>query len=101
MVENKTPKFLFDGATKIIKGFVPKDQKGKTLRTFPRKPEDSRLKFNTDLDWNYRMIRASSKPFSGAFCFLNNTDCKVSIFRGQPVRVNYDFCAVNGQIIEI
>lgn len=99
--DDQAPILLYEGVNKIINGYHPKSQKGRSLRTFPRKPEDSKLNFSADIDWNYRLIRASSKPFNGAFCFLNNTDCKITIFRAIPININYDFSAVSGQIIEV
>lgn len=97
----KTIPYGFLKSVKLLsKGSLGKDQKGKSLRTFPRKPEDSRLNFEKDLDWNYRLIRASSRPFSGAYAFLNNTDSKVIIFKAEPYAVDYDFLAVSGQIME-
>ena len=83
----------------LLRGYVGKKQEGKALRTFPRKPEDSRIDFQNNLNWVYRLIRASSKPFSGAYASLNNTDTKVTIFRAEPYLVDYDFLAVNGQIM--
>ena len=84
----------------LLSGNTVEKQNGKPLRTFPRKPEDSRIIFSNNLDQVYRLIRASSKPFSGAYAFLNNTDTKVTIFRAEPCLVNYDFLAVNGQLME-
>ncbi len=84
----------------LLKGNTGQKQKGKPFRTFPRKPEDSRIIFHNDLDQVYRLIRASSKPFSGAYAFLNNTDSKVIIFKAEPCQLDYDFLAVNGQLME-
>ena len=84
----------------LLSGNTVEKQNGKPLRTFPRKPEDSRIIFSNNLDQVYRLIRASSKPFSGAYAFLNNTDAKVTIFRAEPCLLNYDFLAVNGQLLE-
>ena len=94
------PKSFIKAVKALIKGGLTNKQKGKVLRTFPRKPEDSRLDFCKDLEWNYRLIRASSRPFSGAYAFLNDSNNKVTIFKAQPDKVKYDFCAVSGQIIE-
>lgn len=84
----------------LIQGHPVEKQFGKPLRSFPRKPEDSRINFHKELEWNYRLIRASSRPFSGAFAFLNNTDTKVTIFRAEPFLVEYDFLSVSGQLME-
>ncbi len=99
-LEDITPKLLLNAAHRLREGFIPQNQDGRSLRTFPRIPEDGQLDFNATIDWNYRLIRASSRPFSGAFCYLNNSDCKVTIFAAKPTEVNYDFSAVSGQIME-
>ena len=94
------PNGFVESVRLLIGGYIGEKQRGKPLRAFPRKPEDSRIIFEDDLDWVYRLIRASSKPFSGAYAFLNNTDTKVTVFRAEPHSVDYDFLAVNGQLME-
>ncbi len=94
------PSGFVDALNMLIQGHPPKKQIGRPLRCFPRKPEDAKINFNKALQWNYRLIRASSRPFSGAFAFLNNTDTKVTVFRAEPFELRYDILAVNGQIIE-
>lgn len=94
------PNGFVESVRMLLSGNTGEKQKGKVLRTFPRKPEDSRIYFHNDLDHVYRLIRASSKPFSGAYGFLNNTDIKVTIFKAKPCSLDYDFLAVNGQLME-
>ena len=94
------PSGFVESVRMLVGGYAGKKQEGKPLRTFPRKPEDSRIDFQNDLNWIYRLIRASSKPFSGAYAFLNNTDTKVTIFRAESYLVDYEFLAVNGQLME-
>ncbi len=94
------PNGFVESVRMLLKGNTGQKQKGKPFRTFPRKPEDSRIIFHNDLDQVYRLIRASSKPFSGAYAFLNNTDSKVIIFKAEPCQLDYDFLAVNGQLME-
>ena len=94
------PNGFVESVRLLVGGYTGEKQKGKPLRTFPRKPEDSRIIFEDDLSGVYRLIRASSKPFSGAYAFLNNTDTKVTVFRAEPYALDYDFLAVNGQLME-
>ena len=94
------PNGFVESVRLLLRGNTGEKQTGKPLRTFPRKPEDSRIIFHNDLDRVYRLIRASSKPFSGAYAFLNNTDTKVTIFRAEPCSLDYDFLAINGQLME-
>lgn len=97
---NKIPSGFVKSVQMLANGYPVVQQKGKVLRAFPRKPEDSRLNFQQDLDWNYKLIRASSRPFSGAYAYLNNTQFRVTIFRAQPLVIDYEFLAVSGQIME-
>ena len=98
--EKVIPEGFVKSVDKLISNSPLENQEGRPLRTFPRKPEDSKLNLNAELDWNYRLIRASSKPFSGAYAFLNNTKTKVFIYKAKPHLVSYDFCAISGQIME-
>lgn len=95
------PKGFVSCAEKLISNSQLENQFGKPLRAFPRKPEDSRLDVDAPIEKTYRLIRASSRPFSGAYAFLNNNKFKVSVFTAQIHEVDYDFCAVNGQIMEV
>lgn len=94
------PNGFVESVRMLLSGNTGEKQKGKPLRAFPRKPEDSKIIFNDDFDQVYRLIRASSKPFSGAYAFLNNTDTKVIIFKAEPCSLVYDFLAVDGQLME-
>ena len=94
------PSGFVESVRMLLGGYIGKKQEGKALRTFPRKPEDSRIDFENDLNYIYKLIRASSKPFSGAYAFLNNTNTKVTIFKAEPYLINYDYLAVNGQLLE-
>ena len=57
------PNGFVESVRLLLGGNTGEKQKGRPLRAFPRKPEDSRINFQNDLDWIYRLIRASSKPF--------------------------------------
>jgi len=72
----------------------PKD----ALRCYPRKPEDGRIKWgesNVDI---LRLINASTKPFAGAFCYLE--DAKLIVW-GAELAPPENFLAVPGQVTEI
>ena len=94
------PNGFVESVQMLLSGNTFEKQNGRPLRAFPRKQEDSRIIFNNDLDQVYRLIRASSKPFPGAYAFLNNTDAKVTIFKAEPCFLDYDFLAVDGQLME-
>lgn len=80
------------------KGFIDQDQSIKTLRTYPRKPSDSKINWAWNEEFILAMIRASSHPFDGAFCFVNDTDLKLKIFRASRFHPDFDFSAVPGQV---
>ena len=71
----------------------PKD----ILRTFPRRPEDSRIDWGWEAERVLRMVRASSRPLSGAFCFFEN-ERRVTIWRAERYACLYRFMAVPGQV---
>lgn len=98
--EEIVPQLFLDSAHKLRDGYIPKPQDGDVLRTFPRIREDGRLNFNFSRDWNYNLIRASSIPFDGAYCYLNNSNQKIVIFEANPINIDYDFNAISGQIME-
>lgn len=100
--EEIAPKLFFKALRMIQSGNSPIEQpQGRPLRTFPRKPEDAKINWNMDVDQTLRLIRASSRPFSGAWCYVNgNPEQMLYIFRARRVTLDYDFLAVNGQILE-
>ena len=99
-LEKVVPGAFLESVELLISGFKPPEQVGKVLRTFPRQAEDGKLDFAKSIEWNFRLIRASSRPFFGAFCFLNHTDVCIQIFRAEISSINYEFLAVEGQILD-
>jgi methionyl-tRNA formyltransferase len=98
-LESSVPN-IFTNAMDLVgfKEFIEQDKTIKTLRTYPRNPDDSRINWSWDNKSVLAMIRASSYPFDGAFCFLNGTDLKVNIFKASEFNADFDFCAVPGQV---
>lgn len=68
-----------------------------SLRCYPRRLEDSRLHWDWPVEQLYRMVRASSRPFLGAFCFLEN-QTRVTVWRAAPDPGTGPFLAVPGQV---
>lgn len=84
----------------IAQGARPAAQPSiRAMRTFPRRPEDARIDWSSGVGTVYRMIRASSRPFSGAFGYFEGR--KVTIWRARPVDLGYEFCAADGQVLEV
>ena len=67
------------------------------LRTFPRRPEDGRLDWQWETERVLRHVRASSRPFAGAFCFFEG-ERRVTIWRADRYAYPYRFQAVPGQV---
>ncbi len=101
-MEEVIPALFQKTISKINEGEEPKKQSSeKALRTFPRKPEDSRIDWSKGVESILKLIRASSRPFSGAYCFLNNNESeKVTIYSAKRIELKYDFNAIDGQILE-
>ena len=83
--------------TKIFNGVDPSPQSGDVIRSYPRRPEDGRINWALDSSSIIRLIRASSKPFSGAFAFVN--DQKVIIWRANQIALTTKILAVPGQVM--
>jgi methionyl-tRNA formyltransferase len=99
-MSDQIPIGFLNACNSAINGYMGVKQKGRVLRSYPRIITDSKMDFTRDSDWNLRIIRSSSRPFSGAFAFLNNLNTKVTIYRAVITNVEYDFLAVSGQIID-
>lgn len=80
------------------KGLTEQNKNVRILRTYPRKPENSKINWTWNKKIILSMIRASSHPFNGAFCHLNNTDLRVVIFRASEYIPEFDYFAVPGQV---
>lgn len=67
-----------------------------SLRTYPRRPEDARIQWQDNAEDIHRLIRASSRPFDGAFCFLEDGQV-VTIWRAEITIPTCGHLAVPGQ----
>ena len=65
---------LFEKSIELIrkKKLIHQNRGIKSLRCFPRIPEDSKLNWDNTSKSILAIIRASSHPFAGAYCFLND-----------------------------
>lgn len=81
--------------------FEPEDQSlsGITpLRCHPRRPEDSLIDWTIPARDIARLVRASSRPFMGAYSYLEG-ETKVTIWRCKLVQLDQEIAAVPGQIL--
>jgi methionyl-tRNA formyltransferase len=69
-----------------------------TLRCYPRRPEDGRIDWSADVARVHRLIRASSRPFEGAFSHLDDGR-RVTVWRASPFAHDVPFFAVPGHVM--
>jgi len=67
------------------------------LRCYPRRPEDGRIDWSQPAKNLCRLVRASSRPFAGAFSGLRGR--QVTIWRAFVHRAAVPFLAIPGQIM--
>jgi methionyl-tRNA formyltransferase len=70
-----------------------------SLRCFPRRPEDGAIDWTADNDAILRLVRASSRPFHGAFTTLEGSQL-VRIWRAELHSMGFPYSAVPGQILQ-
>jgi len=98
-IESSIPTMFAEALDLIpLQGFFEQDTFVKTLRTYPRKPLDSRIIWAESNRVVLANIRASSHPFDGAFCFLNDVKTRVVIYRATQYEVDFDYLAIPGQV---
>ena len=97
-LEIEIPNAFLNSINNISDGFINQSGAIKTLRTFPRKPEDSKINWNDSARNITALVRASSKPFTGAFCYLNNISNKLIIYKASVFLADFDWNAIPGQI---
>ena len=68
------------------------------LRCYPRRPEDGRIDWHKPVREIHRLVRASSRPFDGAFTTLEDGQ-RLTIWRAHPFEHKIPFCAVPGQVM--
>ena len=98
---DRIPAMLAEAVDQLADGLVdavpqPLDP-ALSMRCYPRKAEDSLIDWNWSSDAVLRMIRASSKPFAGAFTYLEGRE-KVIVWRAAQEVHSGDFLAVPGQV---
>lgn len=69
------------------------------LRCYPRRPEDGRIDWNKSAVEVIRLINASNKPYTGAFCEFEGR--RLTIWDAELVEDGEVFCAVPGQVTKI
>jgi len=73
---------LTTGCVKLVRDLIARIDRGEVIAGVPQNqamatygckllPCDFRLDFKRGAEWNARMVRSYSKPYPGAFCYLN------------------------------
>jgi methionyl-tRNA formyltransferase len=80
---------------------APMEQdQSEVTESFPRRPEDAKINFEQSTREILRLIRASSRPFSGAYCF-GDAGAKLTIWRASPSPLQHPTYAAPGQILGV
>lgn len=101
-MEQSIPKLFIKSMDKIEQGVGAKPQiheKKYILRCYPRKPEDSFISWDMSIYQIERVVKASSKPFSGAYTFFDKY--KIRIYKCIVKQYDIDVLVVPGQVIGI
>ena len=69
------------------------------LRCYPRVPEDGRIEWKESSISIIRLIKASSMPYSGAYCDFNGK--KMTIWNAEIINDEEKYCAIPGQVVKI
>lgn len=69
------------------------------LRCYPRRPSDGRIDWRLSADEIVRLVKASGRPFAGAYCDLDGV--KLTIWDAQVFEDQENFCAVPGQVVSL
>jgi len=101
-LESEVPKLFMEALGAIPhERFTEQGNHVVPLRTFPRLPRDSRINWGESARNVLALIRASSRPFPGAYCFLNGGNETLRIFRASEFRPKYEFLAIPGTLCEV
>lgn len=76
------------------------DDPALSLRCYSRRPEDGLIQWDRDATSILRLIRASSRPFAGAYSFLEGQR-RITIWRAERFAMPYPFLAVPGQVVGV
>lgn len=71
----------------------------KGSRCYPRLPEDSQIAWDKSAVDIARLIRASSRPYRGAYSYLNGE--RVTIWRAKPYFPEEEFFAIPGHVVGV
>ncbi|OAN55081.1 methionyl-tRNA formyltransferase [Magnetospirillum moscoviense] len=76
------------------------DDPAVSLRCHPRRPEDGKIDWTRPATEVHRLVRASSRPFDGAFTTLEGRE-RLTVWRTTLVQAPSPFLAVPGQVCRV
>jgi methionyl-tRNA formyltransferase len=101
-MNRKLPELFSESINGLAEGtIIPEPQSGNpdlSLRCYPRRPDDNEIDWKDSSENIHRLVRASSRPFSGAFTTLERVG-RLTIWRAEKFEHPGDFFAVPGQIL--
>lgn len=103
-MEETIPHLMLDAVEKLEKNhdsYLEKQSQNTNdiLRCYPRIPDDGRINWTKTNEEILRLVNASSEPFQGAFCYVENE--KIIILRAELYRDDEIYLAVPGQVAQI
>jgi methionyl-tRNA formyltransferase len=102
-LDQEVPRLLVDGMEGLARGALrpepQPDDPALVLRCFPRRPEDGLIDWRQAAVHICRLVRASARPFAGAFTYLEGR--RLTIWRARVQKLQYNWMGVPGQIIAV
>ena len=100
-LNTRIPMLVADAVDGLASGaLIPQpqpDDPAQALRVYPRRPEDGHIDWTASKTQILRLIRASSRPFQGAFTTLEGA-AGIIIWRAEAITPASPFLAVPGQV---
>ncbi len=98
------PELILQAVEKLTNDpeYILQSQANKTsdgFRCYPRLPEDGKIEWINSAEQILRLINATNKPFSGAFCSYEEQ--KMIIWDAEVYETKENFFAVPGQVLNI
>jgi methionyl-tRNA formyltransferase len=106
-LENVTPRAFVQAVERLaadpeyrLKAVSSSDPRG--FRCYPRVPDDGFVDWTRSADEIHALIRASGRPFAGAYCYVHQEDQirKLVILESRVVNFNERDRAVPGQVLQ-
>lgn len=101
-IQSTTPNLFFEAIANLeadSEFCLPQNLEAVGSRCYPRKPEDGKIDWGSSALLINRLINASNKPYSGAFCYFEGK--KVTIWDAEVEVDGEVFFGIPGQITKI